>query len=165
MRAEAWKSSSETAFHGEWTALARGSCTIALAAKDAELVEWKRRAGKYVAGCEQCAEERDQRLRNQAVSLNRGCGKMTDQKYMRPGLDFAVGKAVEEAGEFQAAIGKTLRWGWDSSNPELPPAEQETNAQWVRREMKDLRNALDNLEHEMDEWLKRPALRGERGLK
>jgi hypothetical protein len=30
---------------------------------------------------------------------------MTDQRYMRPGLDFAVGKAIEEAGEFQAAIG------------------------------------------------------------
>ena len=26
-------------------------------------------------------------------------------KYMRPGLDFAVGKAVEEAGEFLAAMG------------------------------------------------------------
>lgn len=78
---------------------------------------------------------------------------MTDSKYMRPGLDFAVGKATEEVGEFLAAIGKTLRWGWSSVNPELPRAEQESNASWVRREMKDLRGALDNLEREMEENL------------
>lgn len=78
---------------------------------------------------------------------------MSDPKYMRPGLDFAVGKAVEEAGEFLAAIGKTLRWGWSSVNPELPRAEQEPNAAWVRREVADLREALVNLEREMDEAL------------
>jgi hypothetical protein len=75
---------------------------------------------------------------------------MTQQKYMRPGLDFAVGKETEEAGEFLAAIGKTLRWGWDSANTELPKEQQETNAAWVRREMADLRGALDNLEREMN---------------
>jgi hypothetical protein len=68
---------------------------------------------------------------------------------MRPGLDFAVGKAIEETGEFLAAIGKTLRWGWSSYNPELPKVQQENNAAWVCREMKDLREALDNLEYEM----------------
>lgn len=75
---------------------------------------------------------------------------MTDQKYMRPGLNFAVGKAIEEAGEFLAAMGKTLRWGWNSVNPELKPADQETNQLWVRREIADLRGALDNLEREME---------------
>lgn len=75
---------------------------------------------------------------------------MTDQNYMRPGVKFAMGKAVEEAGEFLAAMGKTMRWGWGSFNPELLPHEQETNASWVRREMADLRHALDNLEREMD---------------
>jgi len=75
---------------------------------------------------------------------------VTDHRYMRPGLDFAVGKATEEAGEFLAAIGKTLRWGWSSVNPELPPEKQESNAAWVSREMKDLREALDNLEREME---------------
>ena len=74
---------------------------------------------------------------------------MTDQKYMRPGLAFAMGKAVEEAGEFLAAIGKTQRWGWYSYNPELAPAHRERNEQWVRREIADLRGALDNLEREM----------------
>ena len=78
---------------------------------------------------------------------------MTDPRYMRSGLEFAVGKATEEAGEFLAAIGKTLRWGWEGCNPELPTAMQESNARWVKREMQDLRDALDNLEHEMDENL------------
>lgn len=74
---------------------------------------------------------------------------MTDLKYMRPGIDFAVGKVVEEMGELQAALGKVLRWGWDSANPELPLSERETNFLWVQREMQDVRGALDNLEREM----------------
>jgi hypothetical protein len=75
---------------------------------------------------------------------------MTNQRYMRPGLDFAVGKAVEELGELQAAIGKTLRWGWNSFNPELPENQREPNASWVCREIADVRAALDNLEREME---------------
>lgn len=75
---------------------------------------------------------------------------MTQQNYMRPGLNFAVGKAVEELGELGAALGKTLRWGWDSVNPELPLKDQETNQNWVRREIADVRGALDNLEKEME---------------
>lgn len=78
---------------------------------------------------------------------------MTNPKYMRPGLDFAVGKAVEELGELQSALGKTLRWGWSSTNPELPEAEREPNASWVRREIEDVRGALDNLEKEMERTL------------
>lgn len=74
---------------------------------------------------------------------------MTDQKYMRPGLSFAVGKAIEEAGEFLAALGKSQRWGWYSFNPELHYTKRETNEAWVRREIADLRGALDNLEREM----------------
>lgn len=74
---------------------------------------------------------------------------MTDPKYMREGLSFAMGKAIEECGELLAALGKTQRWGWQSTNPELPLREQETNAAWVKREMKDVRDALDNLERQM----------------
>ena len=74
---------------------------------------------------------------------------MTNPKYMRPGLDFARGKAVEECGELLAALGKSLRWGWLSRDPE-PGASPETNADWVRREMADVRGALDNLEREMN---------------
>ena len=84
---------------------------------------------------------------------------MTDPKYMRPGLDFARGKAIEELGELQAALGKSLRWGWTSYNPELPPVERVINAKWVRDEMRDVRGALDNLESELDNnWLAMPAV-------
>lgn len=74
---------------------------------------------------------------------------MTNPKYMRPGLPFAIGKAIEEAGELLSALGKTQRWGWDSYNPELPPSQRESNEAWVRREIADVRGALDNLEREM----------------
>lgn len=74
---------------------------------------------------------------------------MTDPRYMRPGLPFAVGKTVEELGELQSALGKTLRWGWLSENPEIPQHARETNLVWVRREIQDVRGALDNLEREL----------------
>lgn len=74
---------------------------------------------------------------------------------MRPGLDFARGKTIEELGELQAALGKSLRWGWASVNPELPSDKQVTNAAWVRDEIRDVRDALDNLERELDktDWV------------
>ena len=75
---------------------------------------------------------------------------MTNPHYMRPGVGFAVGKTIEELGELQAALGKTLRWGWLSVNPELPQGERETNLDWVRREIADVRGALDNLEKTLD---------------
>ena len=78
---------------------------------------------------------------------------MTDPRYMRPGLDFARGKAIEELGELQAALGKSLRWGWESANPELPPEQRETNIVWVQREMKDVRDALDNLDRDLDAYI------------
>jgi hypothetical protein len=74
---------------------------------------------------------------------------MSDPKYLRPGLGFACGHAIEECGEFLAAMGKSERWGFDSTNPELPPEKRETNAAWVAREMRDLKDALNNLEVEM----------------
>ena len=84
-----------------------------------------------------------------AVSVPRQEGMVSDPRYMRPGINFVVGKAVEELGELQAALGKTLRWGWRSYNPDLPPNDRETNTSWVCREIKDVRDALDNLEREM----------------
>lgn len=75
---------------------------------------------------------------------------MTQQKYMKPGVAFAVGKLVEELGELQAALGKTLRWGWLSYNPELAPDDRETNLDWVRREIADVRGAIDHLEKTLD---------------
>lgn len=74
---------------------------------------------------------------------------MTDQKYMREGVTFAVGKTVEELGELQAALGKTIRFGWNNFNPEVPFEQRETNRAWVLREMADVRGALDNLQKEL----------------
>jgi hypothetical protein len=70
---------------------------------------------------------------------------MTNPKYLRPGFDFALAHAIEEAGEFLAAAGKTQRWGRESYNPEIPPEQRETNDAWLRREMDDLLGALDRL--------------------
>ena len=80
----------------------------------------------------------------------RGDGEVSNPRYLRKGLPFAIGRAVEELGELQAALGKTLRWGWESCNPELPKDLQESNRLWVLREMKDVRDALKNLESEME---------------
>jgi len=68
-----------------------------------------------------------------------------DPVYLRPGFDFALAHAIEEAGEFLAAAGKTQRWGRDSVNPEIPVDERETNEDWLWREMSDLRGALARL--------------------
>lgn len=76
---------------------------------------------------------------------------MTDQKYMRPGYNFAIGKLVEELGELQAALGKTIRHGPESVNPELVPEEQETNAAWVEREIEDVLGAIDNYRKEYED--------------
>lgn len=73
---------------------------------------------------------------------------MTDPKYMRPGLDFAAGKLVEELGELLAALGKAMRWGRDSFNPELPPAAQEPNWHWIEREIDDVLGAIANYRKE-----------------
>lgn len=54
----------------------------------------------------------------------------------------AVAYLIEECGEVLAAAGKSLRWGLESVNPELAPEEQETNRDWLLREMKDLSGAV-----------------------
>jgi hypothetical protein len=43
------------------------------------------------------------------------------------------------------AIGKTIRWGLESVNPELPPEQQESNAAWILRELDDLTGAIERL--------------------
>lgn len=73
---------------------------------------------------------------------------MTDPRYMRPGLDFATGKLVEELGELLAALGKTMRWGRDSFNPEVPPSAQEPNWHWIEREIDDVLGAIANYRKE-----------------
>lgn len=70
---------------------------------------------------------------------------MTDPKYYRPGIEPAIGKLVEECGEVLAAVGKTIRWGLESTNPEIPAEERERNADWIIRETHDLLGAIDNI--------------------
>lgn len=53
-----------------------------------------------------------------------------------------LGYLAEECGEVLAAVGKALRWGLDSSNPELPLEERETNQEWILRELDDLELAI-----------------------
>lgn len=57
-----------------------------------------------------------------------------------------LGKLVEECGEVLAAIGKTQRWGLDSFNPELPFNQRETNRDWIKRELQDLKEAIKIVE-------------------
>ena len=61
-----------------------------------------------------------------------------------------LGYLVEECGEVMAAVGKTIRWGLDSSNPELPEQERETNRDWILRELKDLKDAIKITEEELE---------------
>lgn len=62
------------------------------------------------------------------------------EKYLRPGLPFALAHLSEELGELtkvlgemQAAVGKIQRWGLQSVNPEIPPEQRETNEAWLKR--------------------------------
>jgi hypothetical protein len=74
---------------------------------------------------------------------------MAEAKYLRPGVPFALAHVVEECGEVLAAAGKCQRWGLESVNPELPPAEQETNRDWLIRELDDLEGAIARLRKEL----------------
>ena len=56
-----------------------------------------------------------------------------------------LARLIEEAGEVLAAAGKSARFGFDSFNPELPVDQQETNADWLLREMDDLQHAMNDL--------------------
>jgi NTP pyrophosphatase (non-canonical NTP hydrolase) len=58
-------------------------------------------------------------------------------------VDQALGYLVEECGEVLAAVGKTQRWGLASVNPDLPVEKQETNRDWILRELEDLSGAID----------------------
>lgn len=62
-----------------------------------------------------------------------------------------LGYLVEEAGEVLAAAGKSLRWGLDSTNPELPIDLRETNGVWLKRELHDLKRAILLMEESLHE--------------
>ena len=73
---------------------------------------------------------------------------MSNEKFRHQGS--RLGRFIEECGESLAAAGKCVRFGLDSVNPLLPPAEQETNEEWLRREMVDLKEAIQDLEEYLD---------------
>ena len=58
----------------------------------------------------------------------------------------ATGHLIEECGEVQAALGKTIRWGIDNFNPFLPEDQRITNRQWVLNEISDLKIAIAKIE-------------------
>lgn len=63
-------------------------------------------------------------------------------QYVPQTFDEALGYLVEECGEVLAAAGKTIRWGPDSYNPEIPEGERESNGDWIARELVDLSRAI-----------------------
>lgn len=54
-------------------------------------------------------------------------------------------RVMEECGELVQACSKVLRWGWVSTNPELPLEQQVTNYDAFTREAKDLLHALHRI--------------------
>lgn len=62
--------------------------------------------------------------------------------YMPETDEQKIGYLVEECGEVLAAIGKSIRWGLEGVNPELSAQKQETNREWILRELRDLTRAI-----------------------
>ena len=81
---------------------------------------------------------------------------MAHPQFRNRGL--ALGRFIEECGEALAAAGKTVRYGWASFNP-LPGASQETNEEWLAREIADLEDAIARLKKSRG-WREREARDG-----
>ncbi len=73
-----------------------------------------------------------------------------DVEFIQKGFEKNLSHLIEECGEVLAAAGKTQRWGRFSVNPLLPKDEQETNIDWLAREMNDLEAAIKRVRKEMD---------------
>lgn len=71
---------------------------------------------------------------------------MSDPRFLQSGFEKQLAHLVEECGEVLAAAGKTQRWGWSSTDPTIPEIDRESNLVWLKREMADLRQAIDRLE-------------------
>lgn len=76
---------------------------------------------------------------------------MSDSKFLQDPFDKRLAHLTEECGEVLAAIGKTQRWGLGSANPLLEPSERETNKAWLKRELQDLKQAIERVEETIDE--------------
>ncbi len=69
-----------------------------------------------------------------------------ENKYLPQDRNGRFFRAIEEAGEFLQAVGKGGRFGFDNRHPD----RFETNAEEIRRELLDLRVALDALLPDID---------------
>lgn len=56
-----------------------------------------------------------------------------------------MAKLSEELGEAQAALGKTMRWGFFSYDPTVDPDQRRYNVDWLRAEMRDVTEAWEKL--------------------
>lgn len=61
-----------------------------------------------------------------------------------------LGYLIEECSELIQALGKTIRWGLEAYNPELPEKDKETNRCWILREIQDVEQAIKILKEEID---------------
>lgn len=55
-----------------------------------------------------------------------------------------LGRLIEECGEVLAAAGKSVRFGFDSTDP--LSGDPETNLEWLLRELADLKDAVAQFE-------------------
>jgi len=72
---------------------------------------------------------------------------MSNPKYEPKTTTEKLGWVIEECGELQASIGKTLRHGLDSCDPtdgarRNASGERERNVDWILREMADVEKAI-----------------------
>ena len=77
---------------------------------------------------------------------------MSNSKYIRHDFNSVMGHLTEECGEVLSALGKMQRWGILSVNPELPPEEQETNRDWLLRELDDLEEVIPRARKLLQEY-------------
>ncbi len=71
---------------------------------------------------------------------------MADLEFEPKTIDHRLGWLVEECGEVQAAVGKTLRFGLFSR---WPKPDGETNRDWILREIQDLKKAIALVEESL----------------
>jgi NTP pyrophosphatase (non-canonical NTP hydrolase)/predicted RNase H-like HicB family nuclease len=73
-----------------------------------------------------------------------------EPRYFPRTIEQVLGYFTEECGEVLSAIGKTQRWGLESVNPELDEPDQETNRDWILRELVDLEAAIKILRQRIE---------------